>query len=77
MRFDFDTFVTITATTGACTDSMQITGNTFSSNATPNLCGTLSGQHCKYFCCVVKEFIDKLPMIFKKYTLKMDGPHLQ
>lgn len=46
IRLDFDTFsTTIASTTGTCTDSFKITGNTRGSNTTPNLCGTLSGQH--------------------------------
>ena len=48
IRIDFDTFVTeIASATGICTDTFTVTGNTFGGNATPNFCGTLSGQHCK------------------------------
>merc|ERR1711893_542199 len=46
IRFDFDTFSTTnTATTGVCADTFTITDNSKGGNTTPNLCGTLSGQH--------------------------------
>ena len=50
IRFDFDTFSTTnTATTGVCADTFTISDNSKGGNTTPNLCGTLSGQHCKLF----------------------------
>jgi len=45
LRLDFQTFSTVVATTGICTDSFKVTGNTMSSRTTTNLCGTLTGQH--------------------------------
>merc|ERR1712018_663246 len=45
IKFDFDTFSTTTGTTGTCTDTFTITDPSKSSNTTPNLCGTMSGQH--------------------------------
>merc|ERR1711963_1255246 len=42
LRLDFQTFSTVVATTGICTDSFKVTGNTMSSRTTTNLSGTIT-----------------------------------
>merc|ERR1719323_984731 len=44
IRLDFDTFSLGIGTKGTCSDSFKITGPT-NTNALPNLCGKLTGQH--------------------------------
>ena len=49
IRLDFDTFSTGISTKGVCSDSFAVTGTTLSTNTLPVLCGTLTGQHCKFW----------------------------
>ena len=66
IRLDFDKFSTTVATTGICTDSFDVTGPT-NTNALTVLCGTLTGQHCKYkgvfTCSILKSIVTILESI--------------
>ena len=58
IRLDFDTFKIGIGTTGTCSDSFQVTGPT-NTNALSVLCGTLTGQHCKWFELEKKSFFKR------------------
>ena len=47
MRLDFDNFDITETTAGVCTDSLVVSGPT--GRNPMDLCGTLTGMHCKYF----------------------------